>query len=331
MTITFSNLTSMIKYINILTSHSINSLAFSFNISCNDMKKKEKRREYEYILLADTLLRTVFAGDEGHWPVRSWWRWWRACCCQCRPARCASVWGCRGSWRAQEPGSDRCSPASEVGAVPQILRGFHSVGEEGTGRGCTAGPSLLVGWWPLGYPERNTQQEASVKTAVEIKVELHCLSSASSMKDVRAPLCKPEGNWGELSCRPTKSGGNSSHITAQLGLENSLIIANEHGLCCRAWLAWRGNSQGGISIALVAKHKRKDQLIDKILIRAFDLNDRSVKVAAAPSPSSTLQLLTPTSASLYELFPLPAPAFVSVSQHHLEYTTTPSSAAFCCF
>lgn len=31
------------------------------------------------------------------------------------------------------------------------------------------------------------------------------------------------------------------------------------------------------------KHQRKDQLIDKILIRAFDLNDRS---AAAASPSS---------------------------------------------
>lgn len=47
-----------------------------------------------------------------------------------------------------------------------------------------------------------------------------------------------------------------------------------------------GQESGGISIALVAKHKRKDQLIDKILIRAFDFNDRSVKVAAAASPSS---------------------------------------------
>lgn len=37
-----------------------------------------------------------------------------------------------------------------------------------------------------------------------------------------------------------------------------------------------GQESGGISTALVAKHKRKDQLIDKILIRAFDFNDRSV-------------------------------------------------------
>ena len=51
-----------------------------------------------------------------------------------------------------------------------------------------------------------------------------------------------------------------------------------------------GQESGGISIALVAKHKRKDQLIDKILIRAFDFDDRSVKVAAAPSLSCTLLL-----------------------------------------
>lgn len=62
-----------------------------------------------------------------------------------------------------------------------------------------------------------------------------------------------------------------------------------------------GQESGGISIALMAKHKRKDQLIDKILIRAFDFNDRSVKLAAAPSPSSTFLLLTPTCVSLYEL------------------------------
>ena len=47
-----------------------------------------------------------------------------------------------------------------------------------------------------------------------------------------------------------------------------------------------GQESGGISIALVAKHKRKDQFIDTILIRAFDSDDRSVKLAAAPSPSS---------------------------------------------
>ena len=49
-----------------------------------------------------------------------------------------------------------------------------------------------------------------------------------------------------------------------------------------------GQESGGISIALMAKHKRKDQLIDKILIRPFDFNDRSVKVAAAPSPTFLL-------------------------------------------
>lgn len=42
-----------------------------------------------------------------------------------------------------------------------------------------------------------------------------------------------------------------------------------------------GRESGGISVALVAKHKRKDQLIDKILISGFDFGDRSVKVAAA--------------------------------------------------
>ena len=51
-----------------------------------------------------------------------------------------------------------------------------------------------------------------------------------------------------------------------------------------------GQESGGISSALVAKHKRKDQLIDKILIRAFDFSGRSVRAAAAPSPSSTLLL-----------------------------------------
>lgn len=76
---------------------------------------------------------------------------------------------------------------------------------------------------------------------------------------------------------------------------------------------WRGQESGGISIALVAKHKRKDQLIDKILIRAFDSYDRSVKAAAAPSPSSTFTLLKLTCVSLYRLpsrSPSPPP-FVS--------------------
>lgn len=62
------------------------------------------------------------------------------------------------------------------------------------------------------------------------------------------------------------------------------VYVVEHGLLLE------GQESGGISIALVAKHRRKDQLIDKILIRAFDFNDRSVKPAAAPSPSSSFIL-----------------------------------------
>ncbi len=85
------------------------------------------------------------------------------------------MWACRGSWRAQEHGSARCSPVLEAGVVPQTLRGCHSVGEVGTGLGCTAGPLLLGGLWPLGYPARNTQQEASVRTTVEIRDKVHCL------------------------------------------------------------------------------------------------------------------------------------------------------------
>lgn len=78
---------------------------------------------------------------------------------------------------------------------------------------------------------------------------------------------------------------------------------------------WRGKSQGGISIALLAKHKRKDQLIDKVLIRAFDFNDRSVKVAAAPPPSArTFEKWSRV--SLHERFH--HSAFVSVSWYHLE-------------
>lgn len=90
-----------------------------------------------------------------------------------------------------------------------------------------------------------------------------------------------------------------------------------------------GQESGGISIALVAKHKRKDQLIDKILIRAFDFTDRSVKPAAAPSPSSTSPLLTPTSVSLYEpFFPLTLPAFVSVPEHHMKHRWSFSNSTF---
>lgn len=75
---------------------------------------------------------------------------------------------------------------------------------------------------------------------------------------------------------------------------------------------WRGQESGGISIALVAKHKRKDQLIDKILIRAFDLDDRSVKEAAAPSPSSAFLLLKLTRVSFDEPSSrsLPQPLFL---------------------
>lgn len=62
------------------------------------------------------------------------------------------------------------------------------------------------------------------------------------------------------------------------------VYVVEHGLLLEGQESW------GISIALVAKHRRKDQLIDKILIRAFDFNDRSVKPAAALSPSSTFIL-----------------------------------------
>ncbi len=49
-----------------------------------------------------------------------------------------------------------------------------------------------------------------------------------------------------------------------------------------------GQESGGISTELVAKHKRKDQLIDKILIRAFDFSDRSVKLTAALSLQAPL-------------------------------------------
>lgn len=63
-----------------------------------------------------------------------------------------------------------------------------------------------------------------------------------------------------------------------------------------------GRSQGGISTALVAKHKRKDQLIDKILIKGFDFSDRSVKATAAPLCTSVLPPTTTTvSISAFQL------------------------------
>lgn len=46
-----------------------------------------------------------------------------------------------------------------------------------------------------------------------------------------------------------------------------------------------GLESGGNLHCTRGKHKRKDQLIDKILISAFDFSDRSVKGAAAPSRS----------------------------------------------
>lgn len=67
------------------------------------------------------------------------------------------------------------------------------------------------------------------------------------MKDISALQSDLKGNRGELSCKPTKSGGNSHHITFQLRLENSLIIANEHSLCCRAWLTVGGAPSQGES------------------------------------------------------------------------------------
>ena len=51
-------------------------------------------------------------------------------------------------------------------------------------------------------------------------------------------------------------------------------------------LQLEGQESGGISIALVAKHKRKDQLIDKILIKGFDFSDRSVKLLPHRAPLS---------------------------------------------
>lgn len=86
------------------------------------------------------------------------------------------------------------------------------------------------------------------------------------------------------------------------------VYVVEHGLLLEGQESW------GISIALVAKHRRKDQLIDKILIRAFDFNDRSVKPAAAPSPSSTFILF-----ALWALLLFATPVFVSVSGYRVDF------------
>lgn len=135
------------------------------------------------------------------------------------------------------------------------------------------------------------------QNTVEIKGEAQRLTDRAAPK-----TCELIGVEASGKSRPAtqRSRGNSRHITSQLRLENSLIMANEHSLCCRAGLHVGGGKSRGISAALVAKHKRKDQLIDKILIRAFDFNDRSVKEAAAPSPSSTLLLLKRTRVSFDE-------------------------------
>lgn len=63
----------------------------------------------------------------------------------------------------------------------------------------------------------NTQQEASVRTTVEIKLKVGCLTRTTSMKEVQDPWCDVEGNQGELSCKPTKSGKQPSyHISARI-------------------------------------------------------------------------------------------------------------------
>lgn len=79
---------------------------------------------------------------------------------------------------------------------------------------------------------------------------------------------------------------------------------------------WRGQESGGISIALVAKHKRKDQLIDKILIRAFDSDDRSVKGSSCSLSEPTVKINPPAT-----LRPLLL-SFVSVSGFHWGFIDT---------
>lgn len=70
-----------------------------------------------------------------------------------------------------------------------------------------------------------------------------------------------------------------------------MIIINEHSLwCVEHGSLVVGQERGGNSIALMAKRKRKDQLIDTILIRAFDSNDRSVIGAADSFLCSTFLL-----------------------------------------
>lgn len=163
------------------------------------------------------------------------------CCCQCRPARCESAWACTRSWRARGPGSARRSPVSGAGAAPQTLRVCRSVGEAGTGPGCTAGPSLPGGWWPLGYPaNRRTTKFGQRRGA------LFGARRARQREDT--------------SCKRSESEKQQHRVTSLLTLEEPLISANEHSLRRRA--RRRGNAGGrgrGSSTALVAKHKRKDQ------------------------------------------------------------------------
>lgn len=109
-----------------------------------------------------------------------------------------SVWACTGSWRAPEPGSARCSPVSEAGAAPQILRVYHFVGEVGTGLGCTAGPSLLGGWWPLGYPARNTRRKGVSQLKLKLKLK-HILFESDEQHE-RQESTPPPSPGTEESC-----------------------------------------------------------------------------------------------------------------------------------
>lgn len=153
------------------------------------------------------------------------------------------------------------------------------------------GVRLGHGFWGVGgllvTLRENTQR------TLRSKLEQHCLT-------VRARRVVLQTN---------AVGGNSHHITSRLRSDGSLISASE--LLGSMAPCWRGQESGGISTALVAKHKRKDQLIDKSLIRAFDFNDRSAQVAAAASRSYTLILLKLTRVSFNE--PLGPRAFVSAS------------------
>lgn len=143
------------------------------------------------------------------------------CCCQCRPARCASAWACTRSWRARGPGSARRSPVSGAGAAPQTLRVCRSVGEAGTGPGCRAGPWLPGGWWPLDYPANRRKTKFGQRRGVLFEV-------------LRAR---------QTSCKASESEKQQHRAASLLRLEESLIIANEHSLRRRARL--RSNAGGG--------------------------------------------------------------------------------------